>query len=185
MGEEGEIELKIYIVRHGQTNSNLKRVYDEIASDEDINENGIEQAKEVSEKIKNIDFDAIYCSPLLRARHTAEIINTKKKEIIIDDRLRERNPGSLSGKPLEIISREEYWNYYTTVRFGTEETIESLFDRVKSLIQELKDKDYEKVLIVMHSGVSKAFYAYFNGIPEDGKFLKLGLQNGEIKEYTL
>ena len=37
----------------------------------------------------------------------------------------------------------------------------------------------------MHSGVSKAFYAYFNGIPEDGKFLKLGLQNGEIKEYTL
>lgn len=177
--------MKIYIVRHGQTNSNLRRVYDEIALDEDINENGIKQARETREKIKNIDFDAIYCSPLLRARHTAEIINTKNKEIIIDNRLRERNPGSLSGKSLEIISREEYWNYYTNARFGTEETIENLFNRVKSFIEELKNKNYEKVLIVIHSGVSKAFYAYFNGIPEDGKFLKLGLQNGEIKEYTL
>ena len=44
---------------------------------------------------------------------------------------------------------------------------------------------YKNVLIVAHSGVSKAFYGYFKGIPDDGKFLKLGLKNGEIAEYKL
>ena len=48
---------------------------------------------------------------------------------------------------------------------------------------ELKNKEYKSVLIVAHSGVSKAFYGYFNGIPEDGNFLELGLKNGEIAEY--
>ena len=50
-------------------------------------------------------------------------------------------------------------------------------------LDELKKKDYKSVLIVAHSGVSKAFYIYFNGIPEDGKLLNLGLKNGEVKEY--
>lgn len=40
------------------------------------------------------------------------------------------------------------------------------------------------MLIVAHSGVSKAFYGYFNGIGE-GKFLHKGLNNCEIKEYEL
>mgnify|MGYP003419801109 CR=1 FL=1 len=37
-------------------------------------------------------------------------------------------------------------------------------------------KEYKSVLIVAHSGVSKAFYAYFNGIPKDGKFLNFLIQ---------
>ena len=45
--------------------------------------------------------------------------------------------------------------------------------------------NYKSVLIVAHSGVSKVFYVYFNGIPEDGKMLNLGLKNTEVKEYEL
>ncbi len=86
---------------------------------------------------------------------------------------------------MESINRENYWDYYTSLRYGTEESIQNLFDRVRSFLDELKNKNYNSILIVTHSGVSKAFYAYFNGIPEDGKFLKLGLQNGEIKKYEL
>lgn len=175
--------MKVYIVRHGQTDTNIERKYN--FRNEDINEKGIQQAEELREKIKDIDFDIIYCSPLLRARHTANIINTKKKEIIIDSRLEERNPGNLAGKPLEYTNREIYWDYYTHKRYGTEETIEKLFERVNNFLNELKNKGYNKVLVVAHSGVSKAFYAYFNGIPKDGKFLDLGLKNGEIKEYKL
>lgn len=173
--------MKIYLVRHGQVDSNLNKVYNSVC--EDINENGVRQAIELREKIKDIDYDAVYSSPLLRARHTAEIINVKQKEIVFDNRLEERNPGDLSGKLLEVTNREEYWNYYSTVRYGTEESIHSLFDRVWNFLDELSSKDYDKVLIVAHSGVSKAFYAYFNGIPEDGKFLNLGLKNCEVKEY--
>lgn len=175
--------MKVYLVRHGQTNTNIQRKYN--FRNEDINEKGIQQAEELREKIKDMDFDVIYCSPLLRARHTANIINTKKREIIIDKRLEERNSGNLAGKPLEYTNREIYWDYYTDNRYGTEETIEKLFERVSTFLNELKNKEYNKVLVVAHSGVSKAFYAYFNGIPKDGKFLKLGLENAEIKEYQL
>ena len=88
--------MKVYIVRHGQTDSNLAGVYNYL--NEDINENGIEQAKNLSEKIKDLDYELIYCSPLKRAMHTANIINIHNKTMLFDDRLQERNPGALSGK---------------------------------------------------------------------------------------
>lgn len=175
--------MKVYLVRHGQCDSNVKQIYNYV--NEDLNEKGIEQATELSKKINDIDYDVIISSPLIRAKHTAEIINVKNKEIICDERLREREHGSLEGQSVEVTDREDYWNYYTDKKYGTEESIPHLFARVKEFLDELSKKEYSSVLIVAHSGVSKAFYAYFNGIPEDGKFLNLGLKNTEVKEYNL
>lgn len=175
--------MKIYLVRHGQCNSNINKIYN--YKYEDLNNVGVEQAKELSKKIKEIDYDIVISSPLLRAKHTAEIINVNNKEILLDDRIQERKHGSLEGQSIEITDREEYWNYYTDIKYGTEESIPDLFKRVEDFLNELKTKEYKSVLIVAHSGVSKAFYAYFNGIPEEGKFLNLGLGNTEIKEYDL
>lgn len=176
------IILKIYLVRHGQVNHNLRRIYSR--EDEELNETGIKEAYELRKKLANISYDIIISSPLKRAIHTANIINSANKEIIIDERLRERDPGSLSGKPLEVTNREEYWNYYSKIQYGTSENIREFFNRVKEFLEDLKTKDYESVIIVAHSGVSKAFYGYFNGI-NDGKFLNLGLNNCEVKEYIL
>lgn len=175
--------MKIYLVRHGQCESNVIGRYNFV--DEDINETGIKQAKDLSEKIKDINYDIVISSPLVRALHTAEIINVNNKDLITDDRLVERKHGSLEGKSVDVTDREEYWNYYTSVKYGTEERIPVLCNRVKEFLDELKTKDYKSVLIVAHSGVSKAFYIYFNGIPEDGKMLNLGLKNTEVKEYEL
>ena len=175
--------MKIYLVRHGQCDSNVKQIYNYI--NEDLNKKGIEQAKELSKQINDIDYDIVISSPLIRAKHTAEIINVKNRQIIYDERLKEREHGSLEGQSVEVTDREDYWNYYTDKKYGTEESIPHLFERVKVFLDELKEKDYKSVLIVAHSGVSKAFYAYFNGIPEDGKFLNLGLKNTEVKEYDL
>ena len=83
---------------------------------------------------------------------------------------------------LEVTNREEYWNYYTNIQYGTSENIQEFFERIYDFIDELKTNNYEKVLIVAHSGVSKAFSSYFEGI-QDGKFLNRGLKNCEIKEY--
>lgn len=174
--------MKIYIVRHGEVSHNALKQYN--GEDEDLNELGIKQANELSEKIKEIDFDIIICSPLRRAIHTASIINTNNKEIIIDNRLKERNPGDLSGKPLTVTNRDEYWNYYTTIKYGTSEDIKVFFEKIFNFLDEIKTKNYNKVLIVAHSGVSKAFSAYFDGIGE-GLLLNRGLKNCEIKEYSL
>lgn len=174
--------MKIYIVRHGQVPHNALKQYN--TTDEDLTDLGIKQAVELKDKIKDMKFDIIICSPLNRAKHTAEIININNNKIIYDDRIRERSCGDLSGKPLEVTNREEYWNYNTTIKYGTSENIKLFFDRVYNFLDELKTKDYERVLIVAHSGVSKAFNGYFEGI-KDGKFLNRGLKNCEMKEYEL
>ena len=67
------IILKIYLVRHGQVNHNLKKIYSN--EDEDLNETGIKEAYELREKLENISYDVIISSPLKRALHTANIIN--------------------------------------------------------------------------------------------------------------
>ena len=174
--------MKVYIVRHGQVPHNALGQYN--TADEDLTELGIEQAKELRDKIKNIDFDIIISSPLNRARHTAEIININNQKIIYDDRIRERSCGNLSGKPLDVTNREEYWNYNTVLQYGTSENIKLFFKRIYSFLNELKTKGYKTVLVVAHSGVSKAFNGYFEGI-QDGKFLNRGLKNCEIREYKL
>ena len=83
-----------------------------------------------------------------------------------------------------VTNREEYWFYYSNIQQGTSQNIQEFFKRVYSFLDELKSKDYKKVLIVAHSGVSKAFSGYFEGI-KDGKFLNRGLKNCEMKEYEL
>ena len=49
--------MKIYLVRHGQCDSNVKQIYNYV--NEDLNEKGIEQAKELSKQINNIDYDIV------------------------------------------------------------------------------------------------------------------------------
>lgn len=174
--------MKIYLVRHGEVLDNINKVYNH--PDGDLTDNGIKQANELREKIKDINYDIILSSPLTRAVHTANIINSHNKEIILCDELKERNAGTLIGTPLEETNREEYWNYYTELKEGEYEDIKEFFNRIYIFLEELKNKDYESVLIVTHSGVTKAINAYFNGIG-DGRFLNKGLKNGEIKEYCL
>lgn len=174
--------MKVYIVRHGEVPHNALKQYNTV--DEDLTELGIHQAEELRDEIKDMNFDIIICSPLNRAKHTAEIININNNKIIYDDRIKERNCGDLSGKPLEVTNREEYWNYNTTIQYGTSENIRLFFKRVYNFLDELKSKDYENVLIVAHSGVSKAFSGYFEGL-NGGKFLDRGLKNCEIKEYEI
>lgn len=174
--------MKIYIVRHGQVPQNVLKKYSN--EDEDLTEVGVEQALELKNKINNIEYDVIISSPLIRAKHTAEIINVKNKDIIIDKRLEERNPGNLHGKPISFTNREEYWDFNSKIQYGTSENMKDFFYRIFDFLDDLKHKNYNSVLIVAHSGVSKAFSAYFQGI-RDGKFLEHGLKNCEIKEYEL
>lgn len=81
-----------------------------------------------------------------------------------------------------VTNRDEYWNYYTEIQYGTSENIQEFFKRIYNFLDELKIKDYKNVLVVAHSGVSKAFSGYFEGI-KNGLFLDRGLKNCKIKKY--
>ena len=104
--------MKLYIIRHGQTDCNLNNKYN-CRLDEDINETGIKQAEQAREEGKNLDIDLIICLPMIRTKHTCEIINSNNIPVIYDDRLIERKGGVLTNTTHENdYFYNEYYNYY-------------------------------------------------------------------------
>ena len=65
--------MKVYLIRHGETDWNSVRKL-QGQTDIRLNDYGIELAKLTAEGLKDVDFDLIYSSPLIRAVETAEII---------------------------------------------------------------------------------------------------------------
>lgn len=177
--------MKLYIVRHGQTDGNVNKIMDGVR-DIDLNENGIEQAKTTRDTLKNIDFDLVICSPLSRTKHTMEIININHTEVIFDCRIKERDCGEFTGKSFDSLDRNLYWNYFDKTCYEKAESMEHLFNRVYLFLDEIKEKYKDKtILLVTHEGITKVINCYFNGIPEDGNLQTLGLKNCEVKEYFL
>ena len=65
--------VRFYIVRHGQTLLNsLDRAQGWV--DSPLTEAGKQMAADIGQKLKGIDFDAVYTSDMLRAIQTAELI---------------------------------------------------------------------------------------------------------------
>ena len=79
--------MNVYIVRHGQVPHNVLGQYN--SNDEDLTILGVQQAENLREQIDSIKFDVIICSPLKRAKHTADIINVNNQKIIYDETTRE------------------------------------------------------------------------------------------------
>lgn len=69
--------MNVYIVRHGQVPHNALGQYN--SNDEDLTIFGVQQAENLREQIDSIKFDVIICSPLKRAKHTADIINVNNQ----------------------------------------------------------------------------------------------------------
>lgn len=89
--------MKIYMIRHGETEWNAKRWLQGTA-DIPLNRNGIEVARTTAEGMRDIPFDLIFTSPLLRAKKTAEIIRGDRDIPMIDEpRLQEISFGIYEG----------------------------------------------------------------------------------------
>ena len=183
--------MKVYIIRHGQTDWNKKGKI-QGKTDIELNEEGIEQAREATKKLENCDIDVIISSPLKRARKTAEIINeTKNVPIIFKEELEERGFGEFEGKTQQEF-QDEIWNseilanYNLNKQYKGVETIQDLCDRVWNLIEDLKEEYYDKnILLVTHGGVTRAINGYFNGPNEEGILEDLNLHNCEIRTFEI
>lgn len=89
--------MDIYLIRHGETDWNrMKKLQG--TTDIPLNAYGIELAEKTAEGLKDVPFDRIYTSPLIRARKTAEIIRGDRPiEIIETDGLKEISFGDYEG----------------------------------------------------------------------------------------
>lgn len=178
--------MNIYVIRHGQTNCNKLHKYN-CRYNEDLNTEGINQASQVKNQLKNLDIDLIICSPLKRARHTADIINVNKLPIIYDYDLIEREGGKLTNTYIDSYFEKEYYNFYSNNIVEGLEPLPILFDRVHSFLDKIKTKYPSKnILLVTHGSVVRAIQFYFEPMPDDGMLLRVsGQKNCEIKQYKL
>jgi probable phosphoglycerate mutase len=98
---------RVLLLRHAETAAPDR--FHGAESDIGLGDRGFEQAEAVAKKLAALHPDAIYSSPMLRARQTAEPIALARglKPIIVPD-LHERRMGPLSGMTLL-----EGWDAYT------------------------------------------------------------------------
>ena len=178
----------IYITRHGQTDWNVqKKVMGRC--DEPLNENGINQATKTRDKLLNSDIDLIICSPLVRARQTAEIINKDRNiPIIFDERIIERDFGEFEGKQTKDFDFHGYWNYYKNEQYQSAENIQVFFKRIYDFLEDIT-KEYEdkNILLVTHGGVSIPVQCFFNKNIPNGSLVEAGLvlENCEVASYSI
>ena len=154
--------MKIYLVRHAQTNYNVLRLANSDPSvDVHLSEEGIKQAENLAELLKNVPYDIVYISELPRTRQTAEIINKyHDKELAIDERINDNKTG-FESKPVDdfmqaVDSAEDPWN----ATFGDGESLNQAAERARHFIDELKTRSHQKVLIVTHGFITQAIFGY-------------------------
>ena len=95
--------MKIYLVRHGETDWNQAGLL-QGQTDIALNAQGLEQAHDAAERLKKVPFEIAFCSPLIRAKRTAEIIiGDRKITLTTDERLRELNFGPWEGVDIRTI----------------------------------------------------------------------------------
>lgn len=175
--------MKLYIVRHGQTDWNIENRLQGCV-DIPLNSTGIKQAHILANNIQSLNFDIIISSPLSRALDTANIINEKKHvSLLTDSSLLERNFGFLEGVYGTNYDKDLYWNYLKNYTYKDVEPIQSFFKRIHYYIDSLiKTYSNNNLLLVTHNGVNIATYCYFNGIPNDN-LLGITLDNCSYVEY--
>ncbi|MGD2251642.1 MAG: histidine phosphatase family protein [Anaerolineales bacterium] len=103
--------VRLILIRHGETDSNLERRYTGYL-DVPLNARGKRQAKALADRLQPRPIDWIYSSDLIRARQTAEILGMATgTEVRLDRRLREIHLGEWEGSRFDDIraSQPETW----------------------------------------------------------------------------
>ncbi|KAG7341310.1 gluconolactonase [Nitzschia inconspicua] len=169
--------MTIYLARHGQDEDNANGILNGRRRDTPLTIRGKQQAQALSDKIRQfgLQFDAVYSSPLQRARMTAEIAVAASNISSIDivEELSEREFGVMTGVPIaEIADRcgdddiltTENVTYFLSPEGA--ETFPELMERAQRVLDYLQErhvtqKDGATILLVTHGDFGKMFYANF------------------------
>ena len=180
-------KMKIYYVRHGQTDWNLARKMQGGQTEKPLNQTGIEQANETRKELENVKDDIIIRSPMHRAEQTAEIINQDRNvPTIVDERIRERKLGELEGHDITEEIENKIWDYELNYQIPSGENLHDFEKRILDFFKDIKQKYADKtVLIVAHGGVAKVIKAHLYGMPESKNLSEIKMQNCEIIEADI
>ena len=196
-------ELKLYIVRHGQTEWNvLEKFQGQLNSP--LTEEGIEKVGKTGKELKNVEFKAVYTSKLRRTIRTAEIIlekNSFEKKKNIErklklEKLSELNEiyfGEWQGmdfKEIFLKYPKEAHNYFYDVKNYCAENVkgEELKDGLERFLSGLKkivnDNEKGNILIVTHGTVLELFFNYIENKEADDLDERKLIGNGEYRVFS-
>ncbi len=102
--------MHLYFVRHGESEANVANEFSNQNHEKHpLTEKGKQQAQTLAETLCDVKFSAIYSSPMLRARQTAEILNAPHGlEIQFTRALTEHDAGDMEGR-----ADQAAWDEYT------------------------------------------------------------------------
>ena len=161
-----------YLVRHGACDGLGVTLWGRTAG-VCLNEEGKTQAQRLAQRFSSIKLDAVYSSPLERARQTAEAIaRAARLEVKQSCAFNEIDFGDWSGKSFDALSSDDRWRRFNTHRsvavIPGGETFPAVRARVNAELERLtaQHKD-SRVVIVSHADVIKAAIGYGAGTPVD------------------
>jgi broad specificity phosphatase PhoE len=153
--------MKLYFIRHGESEANVQHVISNYGSHYGLTERGKQQVQVLANRLKDPPFTTMYSSPVLRAMDTADILyEALGLPYRVTEALREYNCGVLEGKSDEESWRlhrqySEDWTLrhdYLSKPEGGENFID-IQNRFVPFIESLKRNDDEDILLVGHGGL--------------------------------
>ena len=174
--------MKLYILRHGRTHWNEAGKL-QGRTDIELNEEGRQSARQTGEQLKEIPFSAAFCSPLSRAKETAQLIlQGKDTTLVADERLIELSFGEAEGA---CMAENPRWQTMVRKLFAAPdedydapkggEEYAALVARCRAFLEQTiipKEKEWEHVLIVAHGGTLRGLFSAMLGKESDGLFQK-------------
>lgn len=140
--------VKITYFVHGTTADNEKHISSGW-KDVELSDLGIQQSKELKDKVDIKQFDVVFCSDLKRAVDSANLTFKGAVQIKVDPRLRECNYGDYNGKPSEIVEPMQEENIEKP--FPNGESYEDVKKRIGEFLEDVK-KEYsgKHIAVVAH-----------------------------------
>lgn len=167
------VSKKVYLVRHGQTDFNLKNIVQGSGVDTDLNDLGKRQAALFFEAYKHVPFDKIYTSALKRARQSVQqfISNGVPHAALVG--LNEISWGTKEGH--RVTPEEDAYYHYmleqwrlgsTHLKIEGGESPEDVVVRMKPAVDYIMSKESEKtILICMHGRAIRILLCYLLHYP--------------------
>lgn len=183
--------MKMYFIRHGQTDWNIEGNI-QGSCDIELNAIGINQAEQLSKKIieEKLSFAKIYSSNQKRALQTAEIISqfTGKKLIQVDG-LQEINFGEWEGYSWGEVKEKyslEYAEWFLNRRITKPpkgESYQELVERVLRALCKIIQECDSNIAIVTHGAVIMCLQCYITGT-DFAEMTKFKAENTSIVELN-
>lgn len=172
--------MKITLIRHTSVAVPHGTCYG--WSDVPVAETFSEEAAETRKRLEGKDFDAVYSSPLTRARMLAGFCGYTSPQT--DERLKEMNMGDWEMKMFDEIKDErlqQWYDDYMNLATTNGEGFPDFYARVSSFLAELSVKPYKHVAIFAHGGVLMCAEIYAGHYPREEAFNHLTPYGGIVE----